>query len=85
MVRRARRDASELIDLISLMPWWVGIALAVIVYFVLHAVASYPIPQATQPGSAGNIAAGAILRGLATVRRKAETSARTKQIIGRSY
>jgi len=65
MVRRAR-NGYELIDLVSLMPWWLGVALAVILYLVLHAVASSPIPAVTQPGSAGNVAAGAVLRGLAT-------------------
>jgi restriction system protein len=63
-MRRARSE-SNLIDLVSLMPWWLGMALAVILYVVLHAVASSPIPAVTQPGSAGNVAAGAVLRGLA--------------------
>jgi restriction system protein len=66
MVRRTRNNASELVDLVAFMPWWVGIALAVISYFILHAVASSPIPPATQPGSASNVAIGAVLRGLAT-------------------
>lgn len=64
MVRRARNE-SGLTDLISSMPWWVGVGLAVILYVVLHAVASSPIPAVTQPSSAGNAAAGAVLRGLA--------------------
>jgi len=30
-----------------MLPWWVGIALAVVIYFWLHHVATQPIPQAT--------------------------------------
>jgi restriction system protein len=66
MARRTRNNASELIDLVAFMPWWAGIALALVFYFVLHAVASSPIPPATQPASVSNVAAGAVLRGLAT-------------------
>ena len=66
MARRVRSTTSELVDLVAFVPWWAGIALAVIFYFILHAVASSSIPPAAQLGSAGNVAAGAVLRGLAT-------------------
>lgn len=46
MARRRRQSpAEDFIDVVALAPWWVGVALAVLGYLVLHAVAQQPISQ----------------------------------------
>ena len=50
MARRRRTSAIEdLIDLASMLPWWIALALAVLSYVLLHPFAESPIPQATGP------------------------------------
>lgn len=53
-------------DVVALLPWWVGVALALVCYGALHIVATRPLglPQAGQP--IGSLATAAIWQGLAT-------------------
>lgn len=45
MERRRKSGAAEdLMDLVALLSWWLGWALAPLSYWVLHGVASRPIP-----------------------------------------
>lgn len=68
MSRRKRTSpADDLIDLVGYLPWWVGIALALVSYFLLHQVASQPAMVAVQPGQVGAVVTQSIWRGLATV------------------
>lgn len=47
MARRHRKSGIEdLIDLASILPWWLALAIAVLSYFLLHPFAETPIPQA---------------------------------------
>jgi restriction system protein len=40
MARRKRTGVAEdLMDLIAMLPWWGGVALAVVMYLMLHHVA----------------------------------------------
>lgn len=41
----ARRRQTSLVDLIALMPWWIGIVLAILSYALLHHVATQPLPS----------------------------------------
>lgn len=60
---RGTSPIEDVILIVSKMPWWVGFTLAVLSYFVLHAVASRPImPQSVTPGQMG----AAAVRGLTT-------------------
>lgn len=55
----ARQNTSSLEDIISVaskLPWWVGLALALVSYLVLHAVASRPPATVTAPGQLGDFA-----------------------------
>ncbi|RYF52766.1 MAG: hypothetical protein EOO27_27795 [Comamonadaceae bacterium] len=66
MRRRGRTSTAEdLMSLVALLPWWVGILLAALSYFLLHAVASAPLPVAKTPQEIGNLATSGIWRGLA--------------------
>jgi restriction system protein len=42
-------------DLVSLLPWWAGVVLAVISYLLLHRLAVPPTAVALQPGQVGDL------------------------------
>ena len=46
MARRKESTVGLIIEATSKLPWWVGLALAAVSYFVLHAIASTPIGTA---------------------------------------
>lgn len=63
MARQKTSPFEDMILIFSKLPWWAGLALAVISYLVLHAVASRPVvPAATSPGQLGD----AMAKGLFT-------------------
>ncbi|MGJ7610676.1 MULTISPECIES: restriction endonuclease [unclassified Variovorax] len=67
MARRQKTSpAEDLMDLVSLLPWWAGIVLAAISYVLLHRLAAPPTAVALQPGQMGDLIArsmGAALAG----------------------
>jgi restriction system protein len=68
MARKKKNGAADdIVDLVSLMPWWVGVVLALVFYVVLHSIASKPVGTLTAPGQAGSLALTAVWKGLATV------------------
>ncbi len=68
MSRRHQPNAGQgLLRLVALLPWWAGVALAVISYVLLHHVAtttSIPMPQ---PGQVGATVAFSVWKSLAGV------------------
>lgn len=65
MARRKKSNAADdLVDLVALLPWWAGVALAVVGYWVLHAIATRPLPV-VQPGQTGQFVTAALWQGLA--------------------
>jgi len=63
MARQKSSPFEDMILIVSKLPWWAGVALAVISYLVLHAIASRPVmPATTSPGQLGD----AMARGLFT-------------------
>ena len=63
MARQKTSPFEDVIHIVSKMPWWVGLSLALISYIVLHAVASRPImPSTVTPGQMGD----AVVKGLVT-------------------
>lgn len=51
MARHKRTStADDLLELVAMLPWWAGVLLAVVSYFVLHNIASQPVVAPTQPG-----------------------------------
>jgi restriction system protein len=64
--RRKTSPAEGLMDVVALLPWWAGVALALASYFVLHQVAAQPAAVAVQPGQIGALVTQSIWRGLAT-------------------
>jgi restriction system protein len=64
--RRKTSPAEGLMDVVALLPWWAGVALALASYFVLHQLAAQPAAVAAQPGQIGALVTQSIWRGLAT-------------------
>lgn len=51
MARRKTSGAEDFVVVIARLPWWVGVALAIAGWFILHRLATTgPAPKALQPG-----------------------------------
>ena len=55
MGRKKSSPGEDLMRLVAMLPWWVGVALAVVSYFVLHGLAVPTPPAALLPGQAGAV------------------------------
>lgn len=67
MGRTKQSLAEDLIEITSKLPWWVGVALALISYLVLHSVASQEVSAVAQPGKMGTFVAESVFKTLAGV------------------
>lgn len=66
MARRRKEGLGEaVVDLVSRMPWWVGVGLALVSYLLLSSLASRPLPATASPGQIGSQVTGMMWRGLA--------------------
>ena len=63
--KRNQSTFEDLIDIVALFPWWVGIILAAVFYFWLHHVASTPVVLGQQ-GQMSAVMTQAIYKGFAT-------------------
>jgi hypothetical protein len=67
MARRKKSSpAEDLIELVALLPWWAGVALALLSYLLLHQVAAQPI-TAAPPGRLSAMVTQGLWKGLASV------------------
>lgn len=67
MARRKKSStADDLLELVAMLPWWAGVLLALVSYFVLHNIASQPVVAPTQPGQMGAMVTQSIWKSLAT-------------------
>lgn len=64
--RRKSSTADDLMDLVALLPWWGGVALAGVSYGVLHAVATRPLPSVQTGKQLGDALPSMLIQGLAT-------------------
>lgn len=68
MARRRTPNAFEsLIDLVARMPWWAGVAFALLSYLWLHAVASQQVALSPTPGHITSGVLQSIWRSVATI------------------
>ena len=67
MARKKNSTAADLMDLVALLPWWVGCAFAVMSYVLLHRVATQDVSMTTTPGQVGTAVSHAIWTALALV------------------
>jgi restriction system protein len=67
MARKKQSPAEDVMELVAMMPWWVGVVLALIFYVVLHRFAAAPKLVATgHPAQMLDFAQGALVAGLAS-------------------
>ena len=66
MTKRKTTIAAELVELVALVPWWLGVTLAVISYVWMHAVATAPVIASPGAGQLSGALAGAVWKALAT-------------------
>ena len=67
MARKKKTSPLEdMMNLVALMPWWGGVAIAVIGYLVLHRLASPVQPIVLKPAQVGQVMIQAYVTGLAT-------------------
>lgn len=68
MARRKKSSpAEDFMELVAMLPWWAGVALAVLSYVLLHKVAAQPFAVATQPGQVSAMVTQGLWKGLASV------------------
>ena len=68
MSRKRKTNPIEVvIDAVAMLPWWAGVAIAVVSYLVLHRLATPAAVTAVQPGQMSNLVAQAIVTAFASV------------------
>ncbi|GAO36081.1 restriction endonuclease [Sulfuricella sp. T08] len=63
--KRKQSPFEDLIDITALFPWWVGVLLAIIIYFVLHHFATAVVAPPVSPGQMGSMVANQLGKTLA--------------------
>jgi restriction system protein len=66
MARRKQSVFEDLIEITSRLPWWLGVSVAVVAYFILHQIATREIAAAMEPGKIGEMAAAQMVKAIAT-------------------
>lgn len=64
--RKQSGPAGDFIELVAKLPWWAGVALAVLSYVLLHKLAVQPL-AAARPGSVSAMVPQSVWKGLANV------------------
>lgn len=59
--------ADDVMEIVSRLPWWVGVVLAVVAHVYLHQVASQVVVLETQPGRVGAMAVQTIWKTAASI------------------
>lgn len=68
MARKRQSSALEdMADLVSKLPWWAGVALAVLAYLLLSPIAGLEPRPPARPGETGALVGGTMLRTLASI------------------
>lgn len=67
MARRKTSPAEDLMDLVAMLPWWVGVLVAALAYLALHRVATQPMGATVQPGQVGAMVTQTLWRTLASI------------------
>ena len=66
MARQKTSPIEDVILVVSKLPWWAGLTLALVSYLVLHAIASRPVmPAAATPGQLGDVVAKSLFTTMA--------------------
>ena len=67
MARREKTSpAEDLIELVAMLPWWAGVALALLSYLLLHQSAAQPLAAPAQSGQVSAMVTQGLWKGLAS-------------------
>ena len=66
MARKRSSTADDFMDIVAMLPWWAGCALALVSYVLLHRVATQTMVVNTAPGHLSDLMFQSIWMGLAT-------------------
>lgn len=66
MARKKTSPVDDLFEIAALLPWWAGVGIAVVAYFVCHSFATAEIAVATKPGEFGQSIGQAIVKTIAS-------------------
>lgn len=55
MARRRDNIIEDIVEVVSRLPWWAGVTLALISYLALHFYAGIPVAKPTGPGQMGSV------------------------------
>ena len=67
MDRKKTSPVEDLFKIATLLPWWAGVGIAVVAYFVIHSFATAEIAVATKPGAFGPSIGQAIVKAIASI------------------
>jgi len=68
MARKKKSSpAEDVVELVSMMPWWVGCGLALVAYLWLHSVAIHQAVATIDPGQVSSMVTQTVWKALATV------------------
>lgn len=68
MARRKKTSPLEdWLDLVAMLPWWAGVALALFSFVFLHRLATPTTLQGLQPGQMAAVAVGSVITGFASI------------------
>lgn len=65
--KRKTSTLEDMLDMVSLLPWWAGVAIAAIGYVVLHRIATPAQVTAVQPGQVSQLISQTIFTSIASI------------------
>ena len=71
MSRKRSTAADDIVDLVAMLPWWAGCALALISYVLLHRVATQEVVAAVTVGQFGTAVTQTMRRPMRVAMRSA--------------
>ncbi len=66
MAKKKTSGADDLLDAVSMLPWWAGVIVAIVIYVVLHRLASPVAATAMQTSQLGDFVVRSMVAGLAS-------------------
>jgi restriction system protein len=67
MSRKKTSPVEDLFEIAALLPWWAGVGIAVLAYFVCHSFATAEIAVSMKPGEIGHTIGQTIVKAIASV------------------
>jgi restriction system protein len=65
MARRKHSVIADVFEISSMLPWWVGVSLAVVAYLFFHHIATQEIVASMEPGQIGKVAGRQFFKAIA--------------------